>query len=602
MEQKLAEQIKRWHDQNKHDAIVEAIRQLPEANWGYDEVCLLARAHNNLEQYGEAVSLLLRVEREGALDPLWHFRLGYAYYYLDRNREAALVFERTLELDPDDQHASMFLGWAREALPSDEEPSAAAGEESRGGNGAGRESAVVSASPVLEEVEMDDFWDDSEYALEEYVSEPPTDEMIASIEKELGYKLPASYIAMMKRHNGGIPLRTCFPMDEPTSWSEDHVAITGILGIGRDKDYALGGGLGSRFMIEEWGYPDIGVVLCDCPSAGHDVVMLDYRSCGPEGEPSVIHVCQESNYKITPMAPNFAAFIRGLVDESVYDTSEETKQDDLNTVNLAAFSPLLAELCETVAGEVPNMEAIIRSVSRDIVEEKGHFSLHADDRSLLLYDIQHWLYTRSYPDTTREAYLEAYPEIIVFAKGFSTGGYAPGFITDWLDRRLQEGRLEMADGFVRLTNDADRSLIDLLLGMETKPAEPTRAQQDQRNLQAEQSDQELSERIAPFLLVRHPGGNVSLILNVGGYKDDIFLERQEEGFEGNGYDWQSLARVFLQERLPELASIIRFDSEAGMFCAYTNQPEALYRFAEGLKRLCEDEAAMRDTLSRAELD
>ena len=79
------------------------------------------------------------------------------------------------------------------------------------------------------------FWEDSAYALEEYVSKPPSDELIASVEEELGYKLPSSYIWLMKQHNGGIPVNTCFPTDASTSQAKDHAAITGIFGIGREK-------------------------------------------------------------------------------------------------------------------------------------------------------------------------------------------------------------------------------------------------------------------------------------------------------------------------------------------------------------------------------
>ena len=88
------------------------------------------------------------------------------------------------------------------------------------------------------------FWKDSAYALKEYVSESPSDELIASVEQELGYKLPPSYIWLMKQHNGGIPANTCFPSDKPTRWADDHVAITGIFGIGREKEYTLCGELG----------------------------------------------------------------------------------------------------------------------------------------------------------------------------------------------------------------------------------------------------------------------------------------------------------------------------------------------------------------------
>jgi hypothetical protein len=54
----------------------------------------------------------------------------------------------------------------------------------------------------------------------------------------------------------------------------------------------LGGTFGSRFWIEEWGYADIGVYFADCPSAGHDMLCLDYR-----------------------------AFILGLEDEAVFDNA-----------------------------------------------------------------------------------------------------------------------------------------------------------------------------------------------------------------------------------------------------------------------------------------
>jgi hypothetical protein len=178
---------------------------------------------------------------------------------------------------------------------------------------------VKTVQSFFDDFDLSNFWKQSEYALREYVSEPPTQELIASIEKELGYKLPASYIELMTNQNGGIPNNSAFPTDEPTSWAKDHVAITGIFGIGRDKTYSLYGALGSKFMMEEWGYPDIGIYFCDCPSAGHDMICLDYRKNGKHGEPEVVHIDQEDDYKITFLAENFECFIKGLVDDNVYD-------------------------------------------------------------------------------------------------------------------------------------------------------------------------------------------------------------------------------------------------------------------------------------------
>lgn len=174
-------------------------------------------------------------------------------------------------------------------------------------------------SESFKDFDLSNFWEKSEYAAETFVSEPPTAELIGSIERELGYKLPASYIELMKNQNGGTPKNRAFPTKERTSWAEDHVAVVGIYGIGREKRYSLGGEFGGKFMMEEWGYPDIGVYIADCPSAGHDMICLDYRKNGRDGEPEVVHIDQECDYKITFLAADFEEFVKGLVNHDVYD-------------------------------------------------------------------------------------------------------------------------------------------------------------------------------------------------------------------------------------------------------------------------------------------
>lgn len=172
---------------------------------------------------------------------------------------------------------------------------------------------------MFEKFDFTKFWNDSDYAKKSYIEESPSDELILEIEQELGYKLPASYIWLMKQHNGGIPVNGCFPTNEPTSWANDHIAIEGIMGIGREKSYSICGDMGSQFMIDEWEYPNIGVAICDCPSAGHDMVFLDYRDCGARGEPKVVHIDQEDDFYITPLAENFEEFICGLVSNDKFN-------------------------------------------------------------------------------------------------------------------------------------------------------------------------------------------------------------------------------------------------------------------------------------------
>lgn len=171
----------------------------------------------------------------------------------------------------------------------------------------------LAAMPVVfGDFDISDFWAPSDYARKEYVDAPPTSELVASIERRLGYRLPRAYVELARHQNGGIPSKTCHRTSEPTSWSHDHVAVHGIYSIGDRKRCSLGSGMGSQFWIDEWGYPPIGVYFADCPSAGHDMICLDYRACGPQGEPQVVHIDQEFDYKIMFVAPSFETFIRGL--------------------------------------------------------------------------------------------------------------------------------------------------------------------------------------------------------------------------------------------------------------------------------------------------
>ena len=112
---------------------------------------------------------------------------------------------------------------------------------------------------------------------------------------------------------------------------------------------------------------------------------------------------------------------------------------------------------------------------------------------------------------------------------------------------------------------------------------------------------ELKEKITPFFWVEHEN-SASVCLNVGEYKAEIFQTREDEGFEGNGYDWASLAQVFLDELKPELTEIVKFDPEASMFCAYSDNKEALKDFVINFKNACENDTLIQDLFSRAELD
>ena len=327
-------QLEQWNDEDEYTRCIQALNAIPEDWRNYRTAYALARALENYAIIGDhdegtlkfkgdkalqrAIEVLESVREEGQDKAEWNMRMAYGYQYLYGQEEKAIPYaQRWAELDPEDENAPAVIRECKAEIRKR--------QRSRK-----KKAKFVPGDTPFEGFDLTNFWDDNWYALKEYVSDPPSDELIASVEEELGYKLPAAYIWLMKQHNGGIPVNTCYPCDEPTCWADDHVAITGIFGIGREKNCSLCGELGSQFMIDEWEYPAIGVAICDCPSAGHDMIFLDYRACGPQGEPAVVHVDQENDYKITHLADSFEEFIRGLEHESLYDPDEDVEdlEDD----------------------------------------------------------------------------------------------------------------------------------------------------------------------------------------------------------------------------------------------------------------------------------
>ena len=329
-------QLEQWNDEDEFTRCIQALNTIPEDWRNYRIAYAMARALENYAVLGNhqqeppyykaekallrAIEVLESVRKEGQDKAEWNMRMAYGYQYLNGQEEKAIPYaQRWAELDPEDEDAPAVIQECQKEIA-----------KRRRRAGRKKKAKFVPGAAPFEGFDFTNFWDDNEYALKEYVSAPPSDELIASVEEELGYKLPAAYIWLMKQHNGGIPVNDCYPTDEPTSWAEDHVAVTGILGIGREKSCSLCGELGSQFMIDEWGYPAIGVAICDCPSAGHDMIFLDYRACAPQGEPAVVHVDQENDYKITHLADSFEEFIRGLEPESAFDedADEETEPSE----------------------------------------------------------------------------------------------------------------------------------------------------------------------------------------------------------------------------------------------------------------------------------
>lgn len=160
---------------------------------------------------------------------------------------------------------------------------------------------------MFEKVNLNDFWSEEEWA-KPYLLEPFSDETLREIEEELGYKLPESYVSLLRQHNGGCPKRSCV--------KGTYFVVEEIFGLDRETVRR------NVDWTEEWGYPDIGLPVCSEPS-GHAAYFLDYRDCGADGEPKVVEIEQESDYCITVVADTFEEFIGKLVYEEDNDSEEQ---------------------------------------------------------------------------------------------------------------------------------------------------------------------------------------------------------------------------------------------------------------------------------------
>ncbi|MBO3741673.1 SMI1/KNR4 family protein [Actinoplanes flavus] len=163
------------------------------------------------------------------------------------------------------------------------------------------------------------FWDSGDTDL----TQPPlTDEMITAAEAELGVRLPAALIRLLRQRNGGSVADGWDACPAaPNSWAADHVPFDHLHGIappGRELSMAL---QDTGYLVREWGLPSPVVLLS---GDGHTWVALDYRDCGPDGDPPVVFLDADRGRQL-PVAPDFRTFVERLTPAAGFPDESTTR-------------------------------------------------------------------------------------------------------------------------------------------------------------------------------------------------------------------------------------------------------------------------------------
>ena len=118
----LLEQCQVWHENEEYQKIIAEIEALPAEERTPELDSELARAYNNAADAGDrayfekAIGLLAPHANYFAGDHLWNFRMGYAYYYLDREDRALPHFEAALAALPGDADTKSMIAYCHKGL------------------------------------------------------------------------------------------------------------------------------------------------------------------------------------------------------------------------------------------------------------------------------------------------------------------------------------------------------------------------------------------------------------------------------------------------------------------------------------------------------
>lgn len=78
-------------------------------------------------------------------------------------------------------------------------------------------------------------------------------------------------------------------------------------------------------------------------------------------------------------------------------------------------------------------------------------------------------------------------------------------------------------------------------------------------------------------------------------KQHIFYEHHYAGWEGNGFDWTSIAMVLIKEQMPDLEPLVEYESDMDTFSA-SGPLDALIRLGQAMKAIYHNEPRLKEII------
>lgn len=296
---------------------------------------------------------------------------------------------------------------------------------------------------------------------------PCDDARIDSIENTLGRQLPQAYRELIKTTGGGyLRTATCFisninsPDADPEGLAVDEIFGNGTTKYGDRIDLADQ----ATFLMDEWELPEEVLLFTTSDDGMHQCFVINYDLPEyPKG--SILYLNTDPGGDIALVANTFTEFINTLGPTPNYDPTTDYDEDEelvkaQHYIQTGPPSPTLTNALTHVPD--PDAMTLFRTAAHHAASPGGVRIDHRDE-SRQFIDITYWIIQHSVKHQNVETFAGLYddsvnpnfsrivrgtlfPDEPPISFGFS---YSLGFLRQWWELRIQEGRLKPTpDGYI----------------------------------------------------------------------------------------------------------------------------------------------------------